>query len=147
MVHKKIHLCHYKDGKTDLWEIIDEDRDYIGAWHNGKVSQTFTEDVMQADSLTDLLCRIWEARDDRFYVFINTLYPDGSDRYEKYPYHMSISPIAGYIRRVVEGIIDDDSYGKSYVSELWVRETDTIRKVHGFDMKSELFGSKTEERI
>ena len=135
---KRIHLCHYNDGRTDMWEILDEARDYIGAMSDEKVSRTFTEDIMQADSLTGLLLQMRDAESTRFYVAKNTIYNDGTEKSQKFPEFMALYPIKGYDRRVLSGISQGED-GKSYISELWTREGDTLQKVHGFDMREELF--------
>lgn len=137
---KRIHLCHYKDGRTDMWEILDEARDDIGALFDGKVSRTFTEDVMQADSLTGLLLQMRDAESTRFYIVKNTIYNDDTEKSQKFPDFMALYPIKGYDRRALSGILKEND-GKSYISELWTREGDTLQKVHGFDMRTELFGT------
>ena len=135
---KKIHFMYQK--QHDIWYIIDIDRDYWGAAHNGLISISGAEDVMQADSLTDLLLQLYDNEDDRFYVVQNTIYHDGKERYDKYPHFMSLHPLCGYIREVYEGVMIEKEYGKSYISELWIRDrnTETLSKIRNFDRKSEL---------
>lgn len=137
---KKIHLMHQKNG--DIWYIIDTEKDGFGAAHNGLVSILHTEDVMQADSLTDLLTQIYDNKDRRFYIVVDTIYHDGSDQYEKYPDHMSLDPICGYMRDIFTG--RDNGHGISYVSELWIREDETLRKIRNFNMKEKMKGEKDE---
>ena len=134
----KVHLCRQKYGGEN-WFILEEGVDYIGAMHDGKASMIHTVDFMQADSMTDLLHKLQDSEDDRWYVVSDFLDSKNQTRREEYPHHRELHILTGFLPRACDFQID-----KSYISqwtvrykrELWVQLDDsTMVKVQNFSDK------------
>lgn len=134
----KIHLCCQKYGREN-WFVLEEGVDYIGAMHDGKVSMIHTVDFMQADSMTDLLHKLQDSEDDRWYVVSDFLDSRNQTRREEYPHHRELHILTGYLPKACDFQIDRTYLSKwevRYKRELWVQLDDsTMVKVQKFSDK------------
>lgn len=118
----RIHLCHQKH--PDMWYILDEDTDYIGAMSFGKVSIMNTDDVEQADSIPELCHKLQDADEDfRWFCELSWIDSKKRRRPELYPHHREIHVLKGFVPEVCDFRVDEDPYladwKVDYLSELW----------------------------
>lgn len=118
----RIHLCHQKH--PDVWYILEENVDYIGAMSSGKVSIIQTDDVVQADSISELCHKLQEADEDfRWFCELGWIDSKRQRRLEMYPQHREIHVLRGFVPDVCDFRINENPYladwKVDYVSELW----------------------------
>lgn len=133
----RIHLCRQKSPES--WFVLEEDVDFIGAMHMGKVSIMNVEDVMQADTLSQLLHRL-QGEDKEYKWFCEMDFLDSKNRTRKdlYPHHRELHVLAGYVPSVCDIQIERECYlvkwKVRYISELWIQTNDyMIQKVDGIN--------------
>lgn len=136
----RIHLMHQKS--PEVWYLLEEDVDYIGASHNGKPLIMDAECVYSADSLWDMLHQMQNNKDWRFYVVHSWIDSKHRWRDQEYPHHRHICSIAGFIPEVCDIRLDDNPYladwKVDFCRELWVCELDGehMYKVRGWKKKA-----------
>lgn len=134
----KVHLCKQNSGKLETWFVLEESVDYIGAMHDGKVSISYTKDVMQADSITELLHKLQSDKESEWewYVVMSAIDSQHRTREEKYPHHRELHILSGYIPAVCDFMLESGytyDWEVRYLSELWVAPNSYLMiKVSGF---------------
>lgn len=134
----KIHLCRQKSPES--WFVLEEGVDFIGAMHMGKVSIMNVEDVMQADTLSQLLHRL-QGEDKEYKWFCEMDFLDSKNRTGKdlYPHHREIHVLAGFVPSVCDINIEkhgcyDANWKVRYISELWIQTDEyRIQRVSGIN--------------
>ena len=134
----KIHLGRQNSNKLENWVVLEEDVDYIGAMHDGKVSICYTKDIEKAESIPELLHKLQGGEDKwRWYVILDYIDSKHRTRHEEYPYHRELHVLPGVVPHVCDLEIEQSytcNWKLRYVSELWVALNDYVMvKVSGFD--------------
>lgn len=132
----RIHLCRQK--YPESWFVLEEGVDYIGAMHQGKVSIMNVEDVMRAETLSQLLHHIQGMKDFKWLVEMDYLDSRNKTRSVEYPHHRELHVLAGYVPSVCDIQIERECYLAKwkvrYISELWIQTNDyMIQKVDGIN--------------
>lgn len=73
--------------------------------------------MYESDTIPEMLHKIQDQKDWRFYTVAGTISSKGSTREEKYPYHIHICSLAGFVPKVCDIRLQP---GKSYFDEKWV---------------------------
>lgn len=135
----RLHLTCYQ---KKIWEIQEEGVDYIGAMHEGKVSQLYTDDVLQADTLPELL-RLLQENDPEYkwYVVMDFIDSRHNTRRTEYPHHREIHLLRGFIPDVCYPRKSEPYLAEwevRYVRELWIAASDEkMLKVRNFEPKAD----------
>ena len=139
-----IYLLHQIEG--DIYYIVHSNEDYpVSVPFDNCNFVVHTEILEKAIAITELLHKLQNTGDMRWYVVLDYANSNGKYRHEEYPQHQSLGKLAGYISDVCDIRKKKTSYTAEYeinfVSELWVKSNDNkISKVAYFEenMKQEL---------
>ena len=142
----RLHLIKENSYQLEHWDILEEDIDYICAMYKGKVNQIYTRDVIQTDSITELLHKLQDGEYDleclvdkwQWYAMLGCIDSKRRLRQEAYPHHRELHVLAGFIPQVCDFMIETNNYdckwSLCYVAELWVALNESIIvKVGGFE--------------
>lgn len=133
---KRYHLVHSRQGKRQFM-LLDEGKHEIGCFSNGKASIAYTEDLFQADTITDLLLNI---RNSGMLCYVVFDWKDADGRYghEEYPEYMGLNRIDFYdpmlcgIHYDVKPCFNAE-WQIDYFSQLWIPDgIGEIKKVFRF---------------
>ena len=133
----RVHLCRQK--QSEVWYILEEDVDYIGAMHNGIVGIMGTDDVIQADSITGLLHKLHDSGDTRWYVVPDFIDSKRESRHRYSPHHRMLHVLSDFSDETCD-IRQGKAYGAAweirFIDELWFeKDSETLIKVRYFDTK------------
>lgn len=136
----RIHLMHQKH--PEVWYLLEEGVDYIGAKSNGLAVQLGSEDILQADSIAELLHKLQESKDPRWFVVLDFIDSKKRTRFEMYPHHYEIHILIGFVPEVCECRTNENCYladwQVGYPAELWVKTDDAhLQRVRGFTEKAQ----------
>lgn len=148
----KLHLTRYKEGYTEIWEILEEGVDYIGAMHEGKVSQLYVTDEVQADSLPELLLSLQKNDPDyRWYVVMDFIDSKHGTRRSVYPHHRELHLLRGFVPEVCYPRRDEPYLAEwevRYIRELWVAVSEErMVKVRNFEPKADAVAERYIKKI
>lgn len=110
LMHHDIKILgnHYKDE----WFLFEK-----GVDCNRRPNKKDWNILYESDTIPEMLHKMQEQKDWRFYVVSGTISSAGRTREEDYPYHRHICPIAGFIPEACDIRLQP---GKMYFNEKWV---------------------------
>ena len=138
----RVHLM--RDIVSGEWRCIEEGVDYIGALNGGKVSCNSEYDMIQADSIEQLLEMMHEHDrkngNVKWMGVLDIIYPVGAEFESiRHPLHKKICPLAGWVKELMKPRkhFDCDGCSVRYISELWMRRGENhIIQVRNFQQKA-----------
>ena len=142
----RIHLIRDNSSPLLAWSVLEEGADHFGAMLDGKLSQSYTRDVLQTNTMPELLHKIQDGTYDlqcladkwQWYAILGRIDSRGRLRQEAYPHHRELHVLAGFIPQVCDFMIETNNYdckwSLCYVAELWIALNEwCMVKVVGFD--------------
>lgn len=133
MKKRQLMLVKYVNQPISNWHLVD-----LSAEEDPKDTAIVE---YTADSIPQMLHDIQNAKDERFFLYLEAINDRHQKRRDRYPNHYEIHLAIGFIPEVCD-ISDklhdkpyDAKWSVSYPGELWVREGDVMQKVQGFSEK------------